>query len=95
MEGREVETQHGYHPLPRVLLVSHATVGKEEYQADVRPQTGDCAGWTHLAKMSAWARLSPIISRNERLSSMNDGREMRVMSIPTRSCDRMWKMTDL
>ena len=59
----------------------------------VEPQ--DIASWTHLAKMSAWARLSPIISRNERLSSMKDGREMRVMSIPTRSCARMWKITDL
>ena len=46
MEGREVETQHGYHPLPRVLLVSHATVGKEGYQTDVWPQETALVGLT-------------------------------------------------
>ena len=49
----------------------------------------------HLAKRSGCAWNSPTISKKERLSSMKAGNEIRVMSIPSLTWDRMWKITDL
>ena len=51
--------------------------------------------WAHSTKRSACAKNSATISKNERFSSMNAGKEIRVRSMPSLSWDRMWKATDL
>ena len=49
--------------------------------------------YTHVAKISGWAKKSPYISSRDRLSRMNVGRTTLVRSIPSRTWDSRWEIT--